>query len=377
MSNSTSAASKDLYGAQPTVDPATPGSYGVAPSGYRLPEQTSLGGVQLQVSDLTRSITFYQRVLGMRLLSQTPTAASLGAEGSDRPLVSLREKRGARPAARRGRLGLYHFAILLPDRDALARFVRHTAIIGQPIGAGDHLVSEAIYLHDPDDLGIEVYWDRPRDTWQRSGRELVMATDPVDLQGLVDIASAAPWTEMPAGTVMGHVHLHVGDIAQASAFYSEALGFDRMVMALSRRAVSGRWRLSPSPGHERVGRGRRTSLHRERCRTAGVDHPATRGRQPYGTRGVLTAAGAEATRLAGGSLRTVDPWGTAIRIGTRPSLDADARVSRCARRAGAVVRPAAADNFGSTAADDPVARCGEQEQSMLPIASRSTRRAWC
>ena len=109
MSNNSSAASKDLFGAQPTIDVATPGSYGVAPSGYRLPEQTSLGGVQLQVSDLARSLAFYQRVLGLRVLSQTATTAALGVAGSDRPLVSLREKRGVRSAARRGRLGLYHF----------------------------------------------------------------------------------------------------------------------------------------------------------------------------------------------------------------------------------------------------------------------------
>lgn len=131
--------------------------------------------------------------------------------------------------AQRGRLGLYHFAILLPDRPALGRFARHLGEIGARAGAGDHLVSEAFYLTDPDGLGIEVYADRPRSTWLRVGRELMMATDPVDVAGLLQAAGDAPWTGMPAGTAIGHVHLHVGSIEAGAAFFSEALGFDRTV----------------------------------------------------------------------------------------------------------------------------------------------------
>jgi catechol 2,3-dioxygenase len=101
--------------------------------------------------------------------------------------------------------------------------------IDERVGAADHLVSESLYLQDPDNLGIEVYADRPRSAWRRIGRELMMATDPLDVAGLVRDAGPEPWTGMPAGTVMGHVHLHVGDLAVASAFYSEALGFDRTV----------------------------------------------------------------------------------------------------------------------------------------------------
>ena len=97
-----------------------------------------------------------------------------------------------RPAGRRGRLGLYHFAILLPDRASLGRFVRHLASLGAHAGAGDHLVSEALYLQDPDGLGIEVYVDRPRETWRRSGRELMMATDPLDMVGLARAAGDEP-----------------------------------------------------------------------------------------------------------------------------------------------------------------------------------------
>lgn len=222
------ASTRDIFGDAGEAQPATPGSYGEAPSGYRLPDETRLGPVVLQISDLARSVAFYENVLGLRPIERGASGAVLAAPGADAALIELRERPGARSAVRRGRLGLFHFAILLPDRTALGRFVRHLAEIGVQAGAGDHLVSEAFYLHDPDGLGIEVYADRPRTTWRRVGRELMMATDPVDVMGLVKEAGDAPWTGMPAGTVMGHVHLHVGDIPSAAAFYSEALGFDRV-----------------------------------------------------------------------------------------------------------------------------------------------------
>lgn len=219
----------DIFGAGDGAQPARPGSYGEAPKGHRLPEATRLGRVVLQVADLARSLRFYEHVLGFRVVSQSDGTAKLAAHASDRVLVELRERAGAKPVGGRGRLGLFHFAILLPDRPSLARFVRHLSEIGVRAGAGDHLVSEAFYLNDPDGLGIEVYADRPRDTWQRVGRELMMATDPVDIAGLVAVAGPLQWVGMPNGTTMGHVHLHVGDIARASAFYSDAVGFDRIV----------------------------------------------------------------------------------------------------------------------------------------------------
>jgi catechol 2,3-dioxygenase len=196
------------------------------------------------VADLERSLAFYQEVLGLRLLERAPTRARLGsqaAEGSSVAgapdgaaaaspvLLELEERRGARPAPRSGRTGLFHFAILLPDRPALGRFAANARRLGLQVGAADHLVSESLYVHDPDRLGIEVYADRPRSAWRRIGRELVMATDPLDWAGLVEAAGDTPWAGLPSGTVIGHVHLHVADLAAASAFYSEALGFDRTV----------------------------------------------------------------------------------------------------------------------------------------------------
>lgn len=222
---------QDLFGDANGAQPAHPGSYGQAPSGYRLPVGTHLGAVRLQVSDLSRSVPFYEDALGLRIAHRVDhldgARVALAAHGDDRVLVELVERRGVRPAGR-GLLGLYHFAILLPDRASLGRFVRHLSERRIPAGAGDHLVSEAFYLTDPDGLGIEVYADRPRETWNRLGRELMLSTDPVDVRGLVAEAGEVPWSGMPAGTVIGHVHLHVGSIEQAQAFYSEALGFDRM-----------------------------------------------------------------------------------------------------------------------------------------------------
>lgn len=209
--------------------PATPGSYGEPPSGFRLPKSTRLGRVSLQVADMSRSLAFYEDVLGLQKIEGDASRSVLAAHGDDTPLVELHVRAGARPAPPRGRLGLYHFAILLPDRSSLGRFVQHLADIDAPAGAADHSVSEAFYLQDPDNLGVEIYVDRPRSAWRRAGRELMMATDPVDLPGLLAAAGGVQWSGMPSGTVMGHMHLHVGDVATASRFFSEGLGFDRTV----------------------------------------------------------------------------------------------------------------------------------------------------
>lgn len=222
------ATTRDIFGAAGDSQPATPGSYGESPRGHRLPDGTRLGRVRLQIADLARSLAFHERVLGMRIVERSASRAVLAAHGDDTPLVELEERAGARPSPHRGRLGLYHFAILLPDRASLGRFLRHLGEIGAPAGAGDHLVSEALYLQDPDGLGIEVYADRPRQSWRRTGRELMVATDPLDVEDLLRAAGDATWSGMPAGTSIGHVHLHVGEIDRAAAFYSEAIGFDRM-----------------------------------------------------------------------------------------------------------------------------------------------------
>jgi catechol 2,3-dioxygenase len=165
----------------------------------------------------------------MRTIEERDGMAILGADEGDTALVELRELHGARPVPRRGRLGLYHFAILLPDRAALGRFLRHLATIGEHAGMSDHYVSEAVYLTDPDGLGIEVYADRPRSTWRHEQGQLMMATEPLDAQSVIASAGGQPWTGMPAGTTMGHIHLFVDDLVRAEAFYHQGLGFAKMV----------------------------------------------------------------------------------------------------------------------------------------------------
>jgi catechol 2,3-dioxygenase len=202
---------------------------GISAPGYRLPTATRLGHVWLQVSELGRSLAYYETVLGLRVLERDEVSAMLGTIEGNTPLVRLTERRGARPMPQQGRLGLYHFAILLPDRPSLARFALHLAEIGARAGASDHLVSEALYLRDPDGLGIEVYADRPRSTWRAVDRQLAMATDPLDFENLIATAGTDRWAGMPAGTMMGHVHLHVGQLEEAANFYHAALGLDKMV----------------------------------------------------------------------------------------------------------------------------------------------------
>ncbi|MEO7275355.1 MAG: VOC family protein [Vicinamibacterales bacterium] len=206
-----------------------PERHGVAAPGYRLPASTVVGAVRLLVSDLGRSIDFYQRVLGLSVVERSSDAAALAPAGHEPVLIRLETRAGVRGAGRRGALGLFHFAILLPDRASLGRFVAHLAALGVPAGMSDHLVSEALYLSDPDGLGIEVYADRPRDRWTYRAGQLRMSTEPLDVRDLVAAGGGQPWTGMPAGTAMGHLHLHVGDLDAAEAFFHRALGFDKVV----------------------------------------------------------------------------------------------------------------------------------------------------
>jgi catechol 2,3-dioxygenase len=203
--------------------------YGIAPPAHRLPDATHIGRVRLQVADLDRSIAYYETVIGLRTITRGPQIATLGAHDDDTVLVELHEKPGIRAVARRGHIGLYHFAILLPDRAALGRFVAHLAAIGAHAGMSDHFVSEAVYLTDPDGLGIEVYADRPRSAWTYENRQLSMTTIPLNVPELVAAAEGATWTGAPAGTSIGHVHLYVRDIDEAEAFYHAGVGFDKVV----------------------------------------------------------------------------------------------------------------------------------------------------
>ena len=188
---------------------------------------TQVGVVALSVADLARSIRFYTEALGFAVLQRKGPDAVLGV--ADTPLLLLTEQPRALPWMIDAATGLYHFAILLPTRADLGRWLRHFfALAYPPPGQGDHLVSEALYLRDPDGHGIEVYWDRPRERWRWVDGRVRMGSGPVDLHGILAEAerAGAPWSGLPAGATIGHVHLQVGDIEQAAAFYHGVLGFD-------------------------------------------------------------------------------------------------------------------------------------------------------
>jgi catechol 2,3-dioxygenase len=290
---------------------------GSRPPGYRLPDSTGLGPVRLQVRSLARSIEYYERVIGLRPLPRPGAAgvAALGVGGEEEPLVWLHERADARPVPPGGRLGLYHFAILLPDRPSLGRFVRHLGGLGEYAGSADHAVSESIYLSDPDGLGIEVYADRPRSTWTRlESGELYMTTDRLDIRSVLAAGGSAPWTGMPGGTVMGHVHLSVGDLASAAAFYHQGLGLDKVVWNFP-----GALFMSAGGYH-----------HHLATNTWSSGPPATDDDARLLSWTVLLPSAAEVTAAEeslvaagyaverdGAVISAVDPWGTTVRIAAR------------------------------------------------------------
>jgi catechol 2,3-dioxygenase len=188
-----------------------------------LPAETHMGVVTLNVADIRRSLAFYGDTLGMALMQEEENGVLLGA--GDTPLLRLFHLPEA-PARLPRSSGLYHFAILLPSRrDLAATLWRLAARQVQFQGFSDHLVSEAIYLGDPEGNGIELYRDRPRSEWPYRGDALQMATLPLDTDDLLAEASE-PADRLAEGTTIGHIHLHVGNIPEAERFYREVIGFD-------------------------------------------------------------------------------------------------------------------------------------------------------
>jgi catechol 2,3-dioxygenase len=190
---------------------------------------TKIGAVYLTISNMERSLDYYQNVIGLKLHRHEGDTAYLGAGGAD--LLVLTEVPDAPHL--RGTTGLYHFAILVPSRLELARSLKRLSDTKTRIqGFADHLVSEAIYLGDPDGNGIEIYRDRPRTEWPRLNGQIQMASDPIDLDGIMAELQGhdEAWTGLHPDTVIGHVHVHVSNLEKARAFYVDVLGFDLIII---------------------------------------------------------------------------------------------------------------------------------------------------
>lgn len=286
-------------------------AYGIAPPAYQLPDGTHVGAVYLQVADLQRSIDYYEQVIGLWLLERTTDTAALGTRGAGTPLVLLHARRGARPVPPRGTFGLFHFALLLPSRAALGQFAAHVTRTGRASGMSNHLVSESIYLSDPDGLGIEVYADRQRETWQHHDRELTMSTEPLDLQGVIKEGGGLAWEGAPDQTVMGHVHLHVGDLNAADRFYRVGLGFDTTVWHYPGARFFAAGGYHHHLGTNTWSPGPVAAEDQARLLSWELVLPGT----------VEAAAAAESLHKAGFTARdtgegwtAADPWGTVVRI---------------------------------------------------------------
>ena len=270
-----------------------------------------IGAVGLAVRNLEPLTAFYRDALGLSVLDRSESSAALGAGAV--PFVHLEHRPNAKPDDQR-ETGLYHTAFLMPTRSDLARWLRHAARTKVALtGASDHAVSEAFYLDDPEGNGIEVYYDRPAESWQWTGNDLKITTDPLDIDDILrEVAATASYSGAPGGLRIGHVHLRVGDVARAEAFYRDGFGLD-----VTRRRHGASF-MSSGRYHHHI--------------AANVWHSAGSGeRDPQraglswlaletADRGAFTAvkerlakAGIPLTETATG-VETADPWGTRLRI---------------------------------------------------------------
>ncbi len=284
-----------------------------------LPATTKLGPVTLRVAEAERSLAWYRDLLGFEVIERTAHRIALGAGG--KPFLFLELHPGAPPRPKRA-TGLYHVAILLPDRAALAGRLARLIEARVRLGAADHEVSEAIYIWDPDGNGLELYRDRPRASWTWENGQVRLPNDPLDFEGLlaesgVPALAAAP---MPAGTRIGHVHLQVGDLDTAARFYCDVLGF-----VMTRRRDDGALFISAGGYHHHlalnVWDSRNGPLPPEHA--AGLvefvvdlpDHAAVAA-----TRARFEAAGLK-PEIDGGSFLVRDPWRNALCVRTAPAVD--------------------------------------------------------
>ena len=285
----------------------------------KLPDQARIGYAHLRVRDLERALGFYLDVLGLKLVSGGMHTATLSATGRGPGILVLTEKKDAAPRPPRAS-GLYHVAFRVPNRRALAMLIQHLNDAKWHIdGFADHDVSEAVYLSDPEGNGIEVYSDRPRETWPLRNGQVEMVTVPLDLAGLMHELAEWPgtWSGIDTGTDVGHIHLRVSDLERTERFYSQVLGFD-----VTQRSLTGAVFMSAGGYHHHVG--------------CNVWHSANGPRPPADALGLiafsilvpsvsdvdallrrLQNAGAAVKSDAVDALRTADPDGNFIELGVK------------------------------------------------------------
>jgi len=222
---------------------------------FRIDAAASVRWVSLTVSDLSRSLDFYQRVMGFVELDRVDGDGVVLGCMDMTPVIVLYEQKNARPKPFNTR-GLYHYAVLLPSRKALAQAFTRLANLWDFEGFADHLVSEALYLQDPDGHGIEVYADRPRERWSLDTfGQLRMATLPLNIDSLLEELrgegtrnSLAEGWKLPDGARLGHIHLHVSTLQKAEQFYHKLMGFD-----VTLRGYPGALFMSAGGYHHHIG----------------------------------------------------------------------------------------------------------------------------
>lgn len=267
------------------------------------PSPFSLGRVALTVHALDAVADFYQRTIGLHALSSDGETAQLGVGGN--VLLELRQDKAAR-RRQPHEAGLFHTAFLLPSRGDLGRWTRHARATRAPLaGASDHLVSEALYLTDPEGNGVEIYADRPASTWHWEGGVVQMATEPLDAEALIASGGEGAWEGFPDGSTIGHVHLQVGALAPAEEFYAGVLGQD-----ITCRYPGGTF-YSWGGYHHHVA----TNVWNSRGAPVRTPSTGLSDVEIRATAGAKAEIGTRAGALAGdGCLTLADPWGTPITI---------------------------------------------------------------
>jgi catechol 2,3-dioxygenase len=303
-----------LAGASSLSAAALAAAEGTPGGGPTFANQTPMrvGQVTLRVRNLDLVADYYRDAIGLTVMQRTPTGARLGAGGV--PLLDLSRRANA-PAEPRSAAGLYHTAFLMPTRKDLARWLVHAASNKVPLsGFADHLVSESVYLDDPEGNGIEVYADRAPENWKWDGATVAMATDPLDIDGLLTLTNSRipDYAGAPEGLRIGHMHLRVGDLEQADRFYGGVIGFDPT------RRRTGAAFLSSGRYHHHLG------INVWQSAGAGRRDDAATGLAWFSLEVAkpelleaqeqrLRQAGAPAAAISNG-IETADPWGTKVRL---------------------------------------------------------------